>query len=80
MNKYFLFFQGDDGLYIRQGTKEDMEKEIEECFPDYEFENEFPKSKYSTTGVILDEFKGPLLIEGHVVIPKKVEVVTKYEL
>jgi hypothetical protein len=77
MKKYFVIYFGEDGISISSHTK----KEVEEMVNDETQESEFvdgTAKEYS-----MDEtypIYKIMIIKGEVVLPKPIEVITKFEI
>jgi len=73
---YFLIYATEDGVGIECGSREQILESIEELkeVSDYQPWEEWPKESVEYWG---DRYA---VIKGDLVVPKAVEVVTKYEL
>ena len=73
---YFLIYADADGVAMESGSKELILERIEELkeVSDYQPWEEWPKESVEYWG---DRYA---VIKGDLVVPKAVEVVTKYEL
>ena len=78
MDKYYFIYFGEDGVTVKERTKNEIQKEINEDPEGYHFiDNEEINS-----GSIDSEYTSHkhLIIKGKVVVPKATEIVISYEV
>lgn len=80
--EYFVIYFGEDGISIKNYTKEETEKLIKDITEDSisttPFVEEF-KSNYYMDGGNYPIYQY-MILKGSLITPKAVQVVTKYEL
>ena len=76
MNYYLITCTEDGDHRIEKHTAQSLERLINQMLKDVGEEPDFAKDIPKD----LDYFSGQFIIEGKVIVPKKVEKVTKYEL
>lgn len=79
--QYFLVIHSEDGMSITKVN--DIEEFLNEAIEEkYEFDEDFPTDKWDGKKNRIDRNSPQafLLIKGKIIVPKKIEVVTKYEI
>lgn len=76
--EYFVVYFGEDGISISRSTKEQVQNRL----------NSDPNGKYVTNNNIKDFYADggvyplyeTMIIKGELVVPRKIEVITKLEI
>lgn len=79
MKEYFIIFFGEDGVSIRPATKKEVESLIEEIAMTGMQDTFVTKSHYIDIDSNYPLYHH-MIIKGELVVPKPVQVVTKYEI
>lgn len=73
MNEYFVVYNSDGDTYVKHVTEEQLTKQLNENYYGREVINRIDNDD-------TNYWDGMLIIKGEICVPKKVEVVTKYEV
>jgi len=75
MDTYFMIVRGEDAPYILSFTKDKLEKALSEDYADY-------SALFNLDSIDLMHFPSTsyFIIKGKNILPRRVEVVTKFEV